>query len=177
MTINLWSDKMRIIENINSIIRFFGYLLPFFLLVFNHNRIINLIDKIKWYHHDLWQLGLKLIYFGLVLCTLLFAAVAIYKLFRITNRKRYNVCKRELVTELKIRIARLAELDRDVEQYCGANHEWLTSDLAAFLDMYAREVGRVDFEAFVSFVNERAVVYFSHRVTPRDQFLGILNRL
>lgn len=168
---------MRIIENINSVIRFFGYLMPLFLLLFSKGIIFEYINKLRWYHQDLWQTILKVGYFGLIIFAALFAVVAILKLFSFGNNKRYKYCQKQLTVESKIRIAKLAESDQAVEQYFSENSQWLEQDIENFIDMYAREVSKIDFTEFKQYVNDQAIVYFSHRVTQRKQFLELLNRL
>lgn len=168
---------MRVIENINSVIRFIGYLTPLLLLVFSKGIIFDYINKLRWYHQDLWKIILKIGYFGLILIAALFAFVAIYKLFSFSNKTRYNYCNKQLTVESKLRIAKLAESDHQIEEYFIANSEWLETDIANFIEMYAREISKVDFNDFKQFVNDRAIIYFAHRVTQRNKFLEILNRL
>ncbi|WOO89435.1 hypothetical protein R2F61_01660 [Mollicutes bacterium LVI A0078] len=168
---------MRIIENINTIIRFFGYLLPLFLLLFGRIAIFDYIEKLRIYHAELWQTIIKLVYYGAIVFAALFAVVAIFKLLAFGSKKRYKYCLSQLTIESKIRIAKLAEQDATIEHYFTENSEWLEDDIEHFIDEYSRKISRVSFEEFQQYVHETAVVYFAHRVTQRDKFLEILNRL
>ncbi len=168
---------MRIIENINTVIRFFGYLLPLFLLLFGRIAIFDYIEKLRVYHYELWQTLIKLVYYGAIVFAALFAVVAIFKLLAFGSKKRYKYCLEQLTTDSKIRIAKLAEQDAAIEQFFTENAEWLEVDIEYFIDSYSRQISRVSFTEFQQFVNETAVVYFAHRVTQRDKFLEILNRL
>lgn len=168
---------MKLIENINSLLRFIGYLIPLILLLFSRGIIFEYINKLRWYHQNLWQFLLKMTYYGLILIAALFATIAIFKLLKYGNDKRYKHCYKQLTSESKVRIARLAELDSQVEKYFTLNSEWLEKDIENFIEAYSREVGKTDYNEFKYFVNERALIYFSHRVSQRNQFLNILNRL
>lgn len=164
---------MRLIENINSLIRFCSYLLPLFILVFGREIIWKVMNKLSWYRDDLKVI----VYMAMLILASLFAIVAIYKLFRYTNKKKYKTCIDFLTTESKIRIANLAEGDSNVELYFEQNQEWLEKDIEHLIEKYSKEVAIADYERFKHYVNTSAVIHFSHRVTNRKQFLDILNRL
>ncbi len=164
---------MRIIENINSLLRFIGYLMPLMFLLFGRDLIWRVFNKLRWYHQDL----LKAIYIGMIIVAALFAIVAIYKLIRFGNYRRYKQCKENITVEVKIKIAQLAERDPDIEQFFIENTEWLEADLEHLIDSYAKTISKLDFEEFRQYVNNEAILYYSHRVSNRKQFLSILNKL
>lgn len=164
---------MRLIENINSLIRFVGYLLPLFILVFGKGIIWKIINKLKWHQ----ELVFTVVYYGLLILATLFAIVAIYKLFRYSNKRKARQCQQILDKEIKIRIANLAEQNRQIEQFFADNIEWLGKDLDCLLTDYSKAVNKIDFSEFVNYCNAQATVYFSHRVTNRKQFINILNKL
>lgn len=164
---------MRFIENINTIIRFFGYLLPLFILVFGRGIIWKVINKLRWHEEEL----VMIIYVMLIMLATIFAIVASYKLFRLSNSKRYKLCQKQLTTLCRIKVAHLAEADNAVELTFKKHHEWLEGDIEHLIDIYSKTVGKQDFEMFKSYVNEYAVEYFSHRVTERKLFLELLNKM
>lgn len=164
---------MRLIENINTLIRFCTYLLPLFFIVFGRGIIWKIMNKLSWHKEELKII----IYLGLVFIAAVFAIVAIYKLFHFSNNKRYESCKQYLTNESRIKIAQLAELDPNVESYFAENSEWIEKDISIIIEKYSREVGVSNFEQFKHFVDQNAVVHFAHRVTNRKQFLDIINRL
>ncbi len=164
---------MRLIENINSLIRFVGYLLPLFILVFGKGIIWKIVNKLKWHQEEVFTI----VYYTLLVLAALFAIVAIYKLFRYSNKKRSNQCKQLLNKELRIRIANLAEDNEQIEQFFTINSEWIEQDFDILLTKYSKEKSKIDFAEFVNYCNEQSLVYYSHRVTNRKQFLEILNKL
>lgn len=164
---------MRFIENINTIIRFFGYLLPLFILVFGRGIIWRVINKLRWHEEEL----VMIIYVMLIIFATIFAIVASYKLFRLSSSKRYKACKRELTTQCRIKIAHLAEIDSNVELAFKTHSIWLEKDINYLIDNYSKKVGKQDFNSFKSYVNEYAIEYFSHRVTERKLFLELLNKM
>lgn len=164
---------MRLIENINTLIRFCTYLLPLFFLVFGRGIIWKIMNKLSWHKEELKII----IYLGLLFIAALFAIIAIYKLFHFSNKKRYESCKQHLTTETRVKIAQLAEVDPTVETYFTENSEWIEQDINTIIEKYSLEVGVSDFEQFKQFVDQNAVVHFAHRVTNRKQFLDIINRL
>ncbi len=164
---------MRLIENINSILRFFGYLLPLFILIAGRGFLWKVYNYLNWHQEQVFTI----VYNIAVVLAILFALIAFIKVYKFGSKRKRNQCVANLTKETRRRIAHLAEVDNSVELFFAENHDWLEKDLEAMIDEYSKKNIGSDFISFKQFVNENATVYFSHRVTKRIEFLNIINRM